>query len=422
LREETRVFNQSLTRVPFKSLVSLLVIAPILTSALSAQPLPSGSPMQVNTKPTSDDGRFTVIWKGDGQGRSRPDTPGRRLGTLSAKTSETFMWVFPVGVAVDAYAREGTVSNSNGVLEPGEFVVVETTWGGYAVGGPPIPSVIHGVSGTLSNFTGPAGGVYSLVDQSATYAAIYDLGTGDCSNGSAAECYVLSVAAAGKRPSTHWDATVQEDLSGGDWPMVTGPTVWTIHIGESFPDVPTGNQFYNFIETVFHDGVTAGCSGGGYCPGAPVTRAQMAVFLLKSKLGSDHVPPPCTGTVFTDVPCAGGPFDPWIEELAGLGITGGCGGTLYCPGDAVTREQMAAFLLKTREGSAYVPPACTGIFEDVPCTPGMGFSDWIEDLRDRQITGGCSASPSLYCPTSPNNRGQMAVFLVKTFGLVLDGS
>jgi len=131
---------------------------------------------------------------------------------------------------------------------------------------------------------------------------------------------------------------------------------WTLHLGNSFPDVTTAHIFYGFIENLFHNGVTGGCSAGNYCPGDPVTRAQMAVFLLKASMGSDHVPPPCTGTVFDDVPCTGGIFDPWIEELAGLGIT-----------------------------------------------------------------GGCSVTPPLYCPSNPNNRGQMAVFLVKTFNLLLYG-
>jgi hypothetical protein len=57
------------------------------------------------------------------------------------------------------------------------------------------------------------------------------------------------------------------------------------------------------------------------------------------------------------------------------------------------------------------------VFEDVPCTPGVGFPDWIEQLFADGVTGGCSVSPPLYCPASPNTRGQMAVFLVKNFGL-----
>ena len=148
----------------------------------------------------------------------------------------------------------------------------------------------------------------------------------------------------------------------------------------------------------------------------------MAVFLLRSKFGSAHLPPPCTGTVFADVPCTGGPFDPWIEELASLHITGGCGGGNYCPNNTVTRQQMAVFLLKALEGSSYDPPDCTaGLFADVACTPGLGFADWIEELYDRNITAGCGVAPLRFCPTNPNNRGQMAVFLVKTFGLVLYG-
>jgi len=195
------------------------------------------------------------------------------------------------------------------------------------------------------------------------------------------------------------------------------PSVLSGGFFSDFLDVPQDDAFHSYIETIFRNGITAGCGGGAYCQDSPVTRAQMAVFLLKAKLGSVHVPPACTGTVFLDVPCTGGPFDPWIEELASQGITGGCGGGNYCPDATVTRQQMAVFLLKAYDGSSYTPPVCTGIFGDVPCTPGIGFPDWIEEIYNRAITGGCQASPLLYCPTNPNTRRQMAVFLVKTFGL-----
>ena len=144
----------------------------------------------------------------------------------------------------------------------------------------------------------------------------------------------------------------------------------------------------------------------------------MAVFLLKSKFGADHVPPPATGTVFNDVP-ADAPFAAWIEELAALGITGGCGGGDYCPTGAVTRQQMSAFLLKELNGAGYVPPPAVGLFGDVP--QDSLFAAWIEDLYNRGITAGCSTSPLLYCPADPNTRAQMAVFLTKTFSLVLYG-
>jgi hypothetical protein len=78
---------------------------------------------------------------------------------------------------------------------------------------------------------------------------------------------------------------------------------------------------------------------------------------------------------------------------------------------------MAVFLLKAEHGADYTPPSCEGAFADVAC-PSL-FADWIERLADEEITGGCGGGN--YCPTSPNTRGQMAVFLVKTFELELYG-
>ncbi len=295
----------------------------------------------------------------------------------------------------------------NGVFEPGETQILTTAWVNDSSD---VPDQVFGLA---ELFTGPPGAEYTIDDDLAGYDTLPAGQTTTC--GPLEGCFSVTVSDPAVRPEQHWDVLFQENFS------LSVPHTWVLHLGESFPDVPTGHQFYKFIETLFHKGVTTGCVGGGYCPGNPVTRAQMAVFLLKSKFGEAHVPPPCTGTVFPDVPCTGSGFDPWIEELAGLGITGGCGGGLYCPNSAVTRQQMAVFLLKAFEGSAYLPPACTQIFNDVPCTPGTGFSDWIEELADRGITGGCSVTPPLYCPTNPNNRGQMAVFLTKMFGLVLYG-
>ena len=177
--------------------------------------------------------------------------------------------------------------------------------------------------------------------------------------------------------------------------------------------LPSGrNQRRVLIENVFHNGITAGCGDGIYCPDSSVTRAQMAVFLLKSKHGPAFVPPPCTGQ-FDDVPCPS-TFAAWIEAFADEGITGGCGGNNFCPANPVRRDQMAVFLLKAEHGPGYVPPDCAGLYSDVPC-PSF-FANWIEQLGTEGITGGCGGD--LFCPTSSITRGQMAVFLVKTFNLV----
>jgi uncharacterized repeat protein (TIGR03803 family) len=178
-----------------------------------------------------------------------------------------------------------------------------------------------------------------------------------------------------------------------------------------FLDVPPLDPLYAFVCTIGRDGISVGCGGGDFCRDDPVTRAQMAVFLLRAQHSAAYVPPPCGG-IFPDVPCPG-QFTDWIEQLFREGITAGCGEGNYCPADPVTRAQMSAFLLKARHGSAYRPPTCAGRFGDVPC-PSL-FADWIEELAAEGITAGCGNGD--YCPSLPNTRGQMAVFLTKTFSL-----
>jgi len=130
--------------------------------------------------------------------------------------------------------------------------------------------------------------------------------------------------------------------------------------------VGPGSLFYNHVIALVANGITAGVGGGNYGEGQNTLRQQMAVFLLKSKYGVCYVPPPCTPGTFPDVACPS-TFANWIEALADEGITGGCGGGLYCPTNPVTRQQMAVFLLKALHGSGYVPPPCDGDFIDVAC-------------------------------------------------------
>lgn len=113
-----------------------------------------------------------------------------------------------------------------------------------------------------------------------------------------------------------------------------------------FGDVPCSHAFAAWINEISARGVTSGCGGGNYCPQNPVSRAQMAVLLLRTREGSSYTPPACTNPTFADVPC-GGFFAPWIYDLAAQGITSGCGGGNYCPTSAVSRGQMAAFLVRT---------------------------------------------------------------------------
>ncbi len=122
------------------------------------------------------------------------------------------------------------------------------------------------------------------------------------------------------------------------------------------------------------------------------------------------------GSSFEDVPSTYWAWN-YVEGLYAAGVTSGCSTSplKYCPTTTVTRDQMAVFLLRAKHGSSYLPPTSTGVFEDVPTDHWAAA--WIEQLAAEGITAGCSATPSLYCPTTAVSRDQMAVFLSRTFGI-----
>ena len=180
-----------------------------------------------------------------------------------------------------------------------------------------------------------------------------------------------------------------------------------------FADVPDTYWAYSWINQVYLHGITGGCHVAPltYCPEEQVTRAAMAIFLERGIKGGGYSPPDVT-TQFGDT--ADHWAQDWIDALAADEITSGCGSGNYCPDDMVTRAQMAAFLLRARHGSDYVPPAANGkIFSDVPAS--YWAAAWIEQLAAEGITSGCG--DSTYCPESFLTRAQMAVFLVRAFNL-----
>ncbi len=319
------------------------------------------------------------------------------IGLSAVTNAQVTPAVTPQKLQTDFRAAPGSNSNINGVLEPGESVQIAPFWTNASA----TPGAF---TGSASGLTGPGGPTYTIDDGMADYGTAGAGATVDC-NSATGDCYLMTVA--GTRPVAHWDATFTENLT-----FSSVFNTWTIHIGNSFTDVLTSNQFYFFVESLFHSGVTGGCGVGIYCPNAPVTRAQMAAFLLKAEHGPSYVPPACTPGVFTDVACPS-LFADWIEQLYNEGITAGCAPSLYCPDDPVTRAQMSVFLLKTEHGSGYTPPPCTPLFNDVPC-PSL-YAAWIEQLYNEGITGGCGGGN--YCPDNSSTRGQMAVFLDKIMGL-----
>jgi subtilisin-like proprotein convertase family protein len=158
-----------------------------------------------------------------------------------------------------------------------------------------------------------------------------------------------------------------------------------------------------------------GASGPEFRPTLYVTRGDMAEFLVKAYWWANSPTHEVPGRVcfgyFPDVPCAD-PQALYVEWARDLGITlGGADGGFH-PANNVTRAEMAAFLLRLEYGGA----------SNVPdCQPDPGWADladipdwakpYVNLLRARRITFGCSASPLQYCPLTPVSRSEMATFL-----------
>jgi hypothetical protein len=333
-------------------------------------------------------GNALAVWTSDPVGPpAENDVFAQRFGLLDARA-----------LAVDTAAGAG--SNGNGVLEPGEDVDVRPSWQNNT-------AAAQTLAGALTNLAGPPGATYTLIDGAGSYGTVPAGGQQAC-----VDCYAVGVSSPPVRPTPHWDLSVRETIGADD-----GHFDWALHVGDSFADVPRSNPFYRFVETMLHRnltggcangnycpadstlrfqmtvfvlaaagvrsappacvpppmfadvpsnhiycrwieelarrGVVAGCGGGNFCPDAPVSREQMAVFVLRT-LDPTLNPPACTTPLFGDVP-ASSPFCRWIEELARRGVVTGCGGGNYCPTLPVTREQMSVFLTVTFGLTLYGP-------------------------------------------------------------------
>ena len=174
-----------------------------------------------------------------------------------------------------------------------------------------------------------------------------------------------------------------------------------------FRDVFVDHWAYSYINAIRDESITSGYPDNTYRPSDPVTRAEMAVFLLNS-MGIS--PSPIDNShPFTDI---GGHWaEAYIEELYDLGITGGYPDGTYRPEALITRAEMAVFLLN---GIGVSPPPMDAShpFSDIS---GHWAEIFIEELFDQGITGGYP--DGTYRPENLVSRAEMAVFLVNAFGL-----
>jgi parallel beta-helix repeat protein len=142
--------------------------------------------------------------------------------------------------------------------------------------------------------------------------------------------------------------------------------------------------------------------------------AKTAALRIASNDPSSPIDVPLTGagalvSIFNDCPETQWAED-YINSIYYAGITVGCAAGMYCPGNNVTREQMAAFIVRAVAGEPPSDYCDTGIsFSDVQTT--SVFCKYIKKLVELGITQGCAAG--MYCPTDNVLRQQMAAFIVR---------
>ncbi len=345
----------------------------------------------------------------------------------------------PQGVEVAALAADSAAvpgSNGNGVFEPGETARLQASWRNTE-------ATPANLAGAAALFTGPAGTTYSLLDGLSDYGEIAAGATAGCTE----DCFQLRLstptALPQARPSTHWDASIEEVVTGG------GRVRRPLHVGDSFSDVPRSYLFYRRVETVLHHGITVGCTTTTYCPDDKVRRDQMGIFLARAIAeGAANIP--VSGTVGSNpYNCALGgvslfsdvaPTDSTcraIHYIASQNVTGGCGGGAFCVSSNVTRAEMGLFVargLVAPGGGAAVPltygpdPVTNRSYSCAAGSPDLFFTDitpadsyckHVHYLWAKGIVSGCSATQ--YCVAGDVSRGEMARFLSTAFAPNLYG-
>ena len=162
-----------------------------------------------------------------------------------------------------------------------------------------------------------------------------------------------------------------------------------------------GSPFEYDIAWLAETGITAGCGATTFCPRSPVTREQMASFLVRA------LPMPVTaGTISPMTRTAR--TRPTSTGSPPPAITGGCGAATFCPRSPVTREQMASFLAR----ALHLPATATDYFTDDESSAARGrYQPAGRFWHHRRLRGHDASARG-----STVTREQMAAFLHRALG------
>jgi hypothetical protein len=329
--------------------------------------------------------------------------------------------------AIDFYSNDGCVGRPQDFLEGRTYLGtddVTTDGNGDAVIDTVLPVVLASGERVTATATDPAGNtsefsqrfVLTATPSSGSPAGVATtlsgfhflagatvmVGGASASNVNVADYNTITMTTPSLPPGSLNDVVVT-DVDGS---ASTLPNGWIA----DFLDVPGAQQFYEFVTTLVRNAITAGVGGG--TTASDRTPSPADGRLPAEGAARDLLRAAACAGAFPDVPCPS-TFANWIEALAAEGITGGCGGGNYCPTAPVAPRPDGRVPPQGEARLRLHAAGCTGIFADVPCP--STFANWIEQLAAENVTAAAAAATT--APSSNNTRGQMAVFITKTFGL-----
>ncbi len=192
---------------------------------------------------------------------------------------------------------------------------------------------------------------------------------------------------------------------------------------EPFTDVAATDVAINEIICLVATGITLGVTPTTYEPTSPVTRRQMAKFLVRladeiedNAVAGQVTPVPAGDgvTAFTDIADETADTKAAIDRLADAGIAEGVTATTFVPEAPVTRRQMAKFIVRLQEfmaGEDITPDNAPNAFTD---DEGDTGEDELNTLAAEGVfVGNAAPNAGTVSPGANISRRQMALVIVR---------
>jgi len=210
--------------------------------------------------------------------------------------------------------------------------------------------------------------------------------------------------------------------------QTTAGTITVSGTSTTFADVPRTHWAWKYIEALYQEGYVAGCSSDPllYCPENELTRAEMAVFIVRGDHGADFMPTQPVTEIFGDVILSEW-HAKWDHQLYEDGYTSGCSADplLYCPNQTHLRKESPVYFERMLHGVDFYPDDPTSYFyADVPYgADSVWYSKWVWAAYLDEIIQECeddaNRGDEFYRPDDGTTRAEAACIMAKAKQLSL---